>query len=142
MTNLCMKSTTDKSSIDAGQQSFFHSLQLKNDDDDVCTMLMCKEQYWCVGPTKLLCTINRTTDDILNLLRSTITPTDDAMLYYNGKWKIPRQGDFLGYSFIRTNLTKFEIPLGCSIETFKDVINQVAPIRVFSYGIHKSQVLR
>jgi len=26
-------------SIDAGRQSFFHSLQLKN-DDDVCTMLM------------------------------------------------------------------------------------------------------
>ena len=82
-------------SIDAGQQSFFHSLQFKN-DDDVCTMLMCNEQYSCVDPIELLCTINRTPDGILNLLQSTITPTHDAMLYYNGKWKIPRQGNFFG----------------------------------------------
>ena len=54
-------------SIDAGQQSFFHSLQLKN-DDDVCTMLMCNEQYSCVDPIELLCTNNRTPDGILNLL--------------------------------------------------------------------------
>jgi len=38
---------------------------------------------------------------------------------------------FLGYSFPRTNPIRFEIPVGCSIEKFKDVIKQVAPIRVF-----------
>ena len=53
-------------SIDAGQQSFFHSLQFKN-DDDVCTMLMCNEQYSCVGPIELLCTIKTTPEGILNL---------------------------------------------------------------------------
>ena len=41
---------------DAGQQYFFQSIQLKNDDDD-------------------------------------------ALMYYNGKWNIPCQGEFLGYSF-------------------------------------------
>ena len=65
--------------IDARQQYFFQSLQLKN-DDDVYTMLMCNEQYSCVGPIELLCTINRTPDGILNLLHCTITPTHDAML--------------------------------------------------------------
>jgi len=34
-------------------------LQLKN-DDDVYTILMCNEQYSCVGPIELLCTINKT----------------------------------------------------------------------------------
>ncbi|KAL5149920.1 hypothetical protein HKD37_13G036642 [Glycine soja] len=70
-------------SIDAGHQSFFHSLQLKN--DDVCTMLMCNEQYSCVSPIELLCTINRTPDGILNLFRSIITSTHDTILYYNDK---------------------------------------------------------
>ena len=51
--------------IDPGQQYFFQSLQLKN--DDVYTMLMCNEQYSCVGPIKLSCTIIRTYA-ILNLL--------------------------------------------------------------------------
>ena len=73
-----------QSSIDVGQQYFFHSLQLKN-DDDVCTMLMCNEQYSCVGSIKLLCIISRTPDGILNLLRSTISHIHDAMLYYNDK---------------------------------------------------------
>jgi len=116
-------------SIDAGQQSFFHSLQLKN-DDDVCTMLMCNEQYSCVGLIELLCIVNRIPDGILNLLQ-------DTMLYYN-KWKIPRQGNFLGYSFTVTNLIRFQIPLGCSIEKLKDVIKKVAPIRAPPYGIHES----
>ena len=105
-----------QSSIDACQQSFFYSLQLKN-DDDVCTMLMCNEQYSCVDPIELLCIINRTPNGILNLLRSTITPTHDAMLYYNDKWKIPRHGDFLGYSFTRTNPIRFQIPSGCSFDS-------------------------
>ncbi|KAL5159939.1 hypothetical protein HKD37_15G044180 [Glycine soja] len=69
-------------------------------------------------------------DSILNLLRSIITSTHDAMLYYNGKWKIPRQGEFLGYSFIGTNPIRLEIPSGCSIEKFKDVIKQVVPIGI------------
>ena len=41
-----------QSSIDVGQQSFVHSLQLKN-DDDVCTMLMCNKQYPCIGSIEL-----------------------------------------------------------------------------------------
>jgi len=75
--------------IDAGQQYFFTSLQLKTDDDDIYTMLMCNEQYSCVGPIKLLCTNIRTPDAILNLLQSTITPTPDALMYYNWNWNIP-----------------------------------------------------
>jgi len=73
-----------QSFIDVGQQYFFQSLQLKN-DDDIYTMLMCNEQYSCIGPIELLCTINRTPDDILNLLQSIITPIHYAIMYYNGK---------------------------------------------------------
>ncbi|KAL5166233.1 hypothetical protein HKD37_18G051239 [Glycine soja] len=83
-----------------------------------------------------------TPDGILNLLQSIITASHDAMLYYNGKWNIPRQDEFLGYSFTGTNPIKFDIPSGCSIETLKDVIKQVAPIGVPPYGIHESQVVR
>jgi len=54
-------------------------MQLKN-GDDVNTMLMCNDRYSCVGPIKLLCTISRTLDGILNLLQATMTPTDDALL--------------------------------------------------------------
>ena len=64
------------------------------------------------------------------------------MLYYNDKWKIPRQGDFLGYFFTRTNPIRFQIPLGCSIEKLKDVIKHVALIGVPPYGIYKSQLVR
>jgi len=106
---------------------FFQSLQLKN-DDDVYIMLMCNEQYSCIGPIELLCTIIRTPDAILNLLQSTITPTRDALMYYNGKWNIPRQGKFLGYSFTGTNPIRFGIPSGCSMDKLKDLIKQVAPI--------------
>ena len=56
--------------IDASQQYFFQSLPLKN-EDDVYIMLMCNEQYLCVGPIELLCTIIRTPYTILNLLQST-----------------------------------------------------------------------
>ena len=93
-------------------------------------MLMCNEQYPCVGPIELLYTINRTPDGILNLLQSTITPTHDAILYYNRKWNIPRQGEFLGYSFTRTNPIRFGIPSGCGMEKLKDLIKQVAPTGV------------
>jgi len=99
---------------------FFQSLLLKN-DDDVYTMLMCNEQYSCIGSIELLCTI------VLNLLQSTITPTHDD---YNGKWNIPCQGEFLGYSFTGTNPIRFGIPSGSSINKLKHLIKQVAPIGV------------
>ncbi|KAL5186663.1 hypothetical protein HKD37_05G012477 [Glycine soja] len=109
---------------------FFQSLQLKN-DDDVYTMLMCNEQYSCVGPIELLCTINRTLDVILNLLQAIITPTHDAILYYNKKWNIQRQFGFFGYSFIGTNPIRFVIPSGCNMNKLKDIIKQVvAPLGV------------
>jgi len=127
--------------IDACQQYFFQSLQLKN-DDDVYTMLMCNEQYSCIGPIELLCTINRTSNGMLNLLQSTITPAHVAILYYNGKWNIPCQGEFLGYSFIGTNPIRFDIHSGCSMDKLKDIIKQVAPLGVPPYGIHESQVVR
>ena len=130
-----------QSFIDAGHQYFFHSLQVKN-DDDVYTILMCNEQYVCVGPIELLCTINKTSDSILNLLQSTITPTHDAILYYNGKWNIPCQGELLGYSFTGTNPIRFNIPSGCSMHKLKDIIKQVAPMGVPPYGIHESQVVK
>ena len=103
---------------------------------------MCNEQYSCIGPIELLCTIIRTPDAILNLLQSTITPTHDAIMYYNGKWNIPRQGGFLGYSFTGTNPIRFDIPSGCSMDKLKDIIKQVAPLRVPLYIIHESQVVR
>ena len=56
-----------QSSIDVGQLFFFHSQQLEN-DDGVCSILMCNEQYQYVSPLELLCIINRTFDGILNLL--------------------------------------------------------------------------
>ena len=55
-------------------------MQLKN-DDDVNTMLVCNDQFSCVGPIELLCTVGRTPDEILNLLECTMTPTHDALLY-------------------------------------------------------------
>ncbi|KAL5131907.1 hypothetical protein HKD37_12G034687 [Glycine soja] len=67
---------------DTGNQFCFKCMQLKN-DDDVNTMLMCNHQFLCVGPIELLCTIGRTPNDILNLLEATMTPTHDALLYYN-----------------------------------------------------------
>ena len=91
---------------------------------------MCNEQYSCVDPIKLSCTIDRTLDAILNVFQSTITLTLDAIMYYNGKWNIPRQGGFLGYSFTGTNPIRFDIPSGCGMEKLKDLIKQVAPIGV------------
>ena len=95
---------------DAGNQFCFQSMQLKN--NDVNTMLMSNDQFSCVGPIELLCTIGRTPDDILNLLQATMTSTYDALLYYNGRWNMPRQHDFVGYSFTRKNPKKFDIPSG------------------------------
>ena len=81
-----------------GKQFPFQSMQLKN-DDDVNTMLMRNDQFSCVRPIELLCTIGRTPKDILNLHEVTMTPTHDALLYYNGRWNMSRQHDFLDYSF-------------------------------------------
>ena len=67
---------------DSGNQFVFQCMQLKN-DDDVNTMLMCNNQFSCVGPIELLCTIGRTPYGILNLLEASMTPTHDALLYYN-----------------------------------------------------------
>jgi len=103
---------------------------------------MCNEQYSCVDPIELLCTIKRTPEGILNLLRFTITPTHDAMLYHNGKWKMSRHDDFWGYSFTGTNPVRFQILSACSIEKLNDVIKQVVPIRILPYGIHESQLIR
>ena len=116
-------------------------MQLKN-DDDVNTMLMCNHQFSCVGPIELLCTIGRTPDGILNLLEATMTSTHDALLYYNGRWNMPRQNEFVGYSFIGKNLKKFDIPSGCTMDELKDLIKQVAPHGIPPYGIHETQTVR
>ena len=99
-----MKLTTE-SFADADNQFAFQSMQLKN-DDDVNTMLMCNDQYSCAGPIELLCTIGKTPYGILNLLLATMTPTHDALLYYNGRWNMSRQRDFVSYSFIGKNPKK------------------------------------
>ena len=80
-------------------------MQLKN-DNDVNTMLMCNHQFSCVGLIELLCTIGRTLDEILNLLEGTMTPTHDALLYYNGRWNMPHQNNFVGYAFTGKNPKK------------------------------------
>ena len=108
----------------------------------VKTMLMCNDQYSCVGLIELLCTIGRTPNDILNLLYVTMTPTHDALLYYNGRWNMPRQNEFVGYSFTGKNPKRFEIPSGCTIDGLQDVIKQVAPQGIPPYGIHESQMIR
>jgi len=114
-------------------------MQLKN-DDDVNTMLMCNHQFLCVGLIELLCTIGRTLDDILNLLQATMTPTHDAMLYYNVRWNVSHQYEFVGYSFTGKNPKKFDIPSGCTID---EGFDQVSCTSWDSpYGIHESQTVR
>ena len=130
-----------QSFADASNQFAFQSMQLKN-DEDVNTMLMCNDQYSCVGPIELLCTIGRIPDGILNLFQATMTPTHDVLLYYNERWNMPHQGDFVGYSFTRKNPKRFDIPSGCSIDRLKDVIKQVVPQGILPYGIHESQTIR
>ncbi|KAL5159626.1 hypothetical protein HKD37_15G043917 [Glycine soja] len=129
-----------QSFTDTGNHLRFQCMQLKN-DDDVNTMLMCNHQFSCVGPIELLCTISRTPDDILNLLEATMTPTHDALLYYNRRWNMSRQNEFVGYSFTGKNPKKFDIP-GCTMDELKDLIKQVAPHRIFPYGIHETQTVR
>ncbi|KAL5161851.1 putative protein FAR1-RELATED SEQUENCE 10 [Glycine soja] len=81
---------------DTGNQICIQCMQLKN-DDDVNTMLMSNHQFSCVGPIELLYTIDRTPNEILNLLQGTMTPTHDVLLYYNGRWNMSRQNNFVGY---------------------------------------------
>ncbi|KAL5127975.1 hypothetical protein HKD37_14G040311 [Glycine soja] len=119
----------------------FQCMQLK-DDMDVHTMLMSNDQFSCVGPIELLCTVGRTADEILNLLERTMTPTYDTILYYNGRWNMPRQNNFVGYAFIGKNPQKFDIPKGCTIDELKDSIKQVAPKGNPPHGIHESQLVR
>jgi len=73
-----------QSFTDTGNQIRFQCMQLIN-DDDVNTMLMCNDQFLCVGPIELLCSVGRTPHGIINLLERTMTPTHDALLYYNGR---------------------------------------------------------
>ena len=114
---------------------------LKN-NDDVNTMLMCNHQFSCVGPIELLCTIGRIPNGILNLLEATMTPTHDALLYYNGRWNMSRQNEFVGYSFTGKNPKKFDIPSGCTMDELKDLIKQVAPHGISPYGIHETHTVR
>jgi len=109
-------------------------MQLKN-DDDVNTMLMCNHQFSCVGPIELLCTIGRTPDGILNLLQGTMTHTHEALLYYNGRWNMPRQNNFVGYAFTGKKSKK-------NLTFLQDLIKQVAPQGIPPHGIHESQMVR
>jgi len=126
---------------DTSNKIHFQCMQLK-DDMDVNTMLMCNDRFSCVGPIELLCTASRTPNGILNLLECTMTPTHDAVLYYNGRRNMPRQNNFIGYAFTRKNPQKFDIPKGCSLDKLKDLIKQVAPKGNPPHRIHESQVVR
>ncbi|KAL5153303.1 hypothetical protein HKD37_19G052886 [Glycine soja] len=125
----------------AGNQFRFQCMQLK-DDADVNTMLMCNHEFSFVGPIELLCSIARNPDDILNLLEATMTPTHDALLYYNGRWNMSRQNEFVGYSFTGKNPKNFDIPIGCTMDELNDLIKQVAPHGIPPYGIDETQMIR
>ncbi|KAL5134520.1 Protein FAR1-RELATED SEQUENCE 5 [Glycine soja] len=126
---------------DTGNQIRFQCMKLIN-DDDVNTMLMCNDQFSCVGPIELLCTVGRTPDGIINLLERTMPRTHDAILYYNGKWNMPPQNKFVGCAFIRKNPKKFQIPSTCTIDELKNLIKQVAPKGIPPLGIHELQTVR
>ena len=55
---------------------------------------------------------------------------------------MPRQNEFVGYSFIGKNPKKFDIPSGCTMDELKDLIKQVAPHGIPPYGIHETQTVR
>ncbi|KAL5127470.1 Protein FAR1-RELATED SEQUENCE 5 [Glycine soja] len=84
--------------------------------------------------------IARTPDGILNLLEATMTPTHDALLYYNGRWNMSRKNEFVGYSFIGKNSKNFDIPIGCTMDELNDLIKQVAPRGIPPYGIDETQM--
>ncbi|KAL5137330.1 putative protein FAR1-RELATED SEQUENCE 10 [Glycine soja] len=125
-----------------GNQIRFQCMKLIN-DDDVNTMLMCNDQFSCVGPIELLCTVGRTPDGIINLLERTMPSTHDAILYYNGKWNMPPpQNKFVRCAFTGKNPKKFQIPSTCTIDELNNLIKQVAPKGIPPLGIHKSQTIR
>ena len=126
---------------DTGNQICFECIKLIN-DDDVNTMLMCNDQFSCVGPIELLCTVGRTPDGIINLLERTMPRIHDAILYYNGKWNMPPQNKFVGCAFTGKNPKKFQIPSTCTIDELKNLIKQVAPKGIPPLGIHESQTVR
>ncbi|KAL5161690.1 PKS-NRPS hybrid synthetase [Glycine soja] len=126
---------------DTGNQIRFECMKLIN-DDDVNTMLMCNDQFSCVGPIDLLCIVGRTPYGIINLLERTMPRTHDAILYYNGKWNMPPQNKFVGCAFTGKNTKKFQIPSTCTIDELKNLIKQVAPIGIPPLGIHESQTVR
>ncbi|KAL5138312.1 PHD finger protein ING1 [Glycine soja] len=126
---------------DTGNQIRFECMKLIN-DDDVNTMLMSNDQFSCVGPIELLCTVGRTPDGIINLLERTMPRTHDAILYYNGKWNMPPQNKFVGCAFTGKNPKKFQIPSTCTIDELKNLIKQVAPKGIPPLGIHESQTVR
>ncbi|KAL5184779.1 Protein FAR1-RELATED SEQUENCE 6 [Glycine soja] len=126
---------------DTSNQIRFECIKLIN-DDNVNTMLMCNDQFSCVGPIKLLCTVGRTPDGIINLLERTMPRIHDAILYYNGKWNMPPQNKFVGCVFTGKNPKKFQIPSTCTIDELKNLIKQVAPKRIPPLGIHESQTVR
>ncbi|KAL5169794.1 putative protein FAR1-RELATED SEQUENCE 10 [Glycine soja] len=126
---------------DTGNQIRFECIKLIN-DDDVNTMLMCNDQFSCVGPIELLCIVGRTPDGIINLLECTMPRIHDAILYYNGKWNMPPQNKFVGCAFTGKNPKKFQIPSTCTIDELKNLIKQVAPKGIPPLGIHESQTVR
>ena len=126
---------------ETGNYFRFQCMQLKN-DDKVNTMLMCNDQFSCVGLIELLCIVGRTADEILNLLQQTMTPIHDTLLYYNERWNMSWQNNFVGCAFTGKNPMKFEIPSGCTIDELKDLIKQVAPKGIPPHGIHESQTVR
>ncbi|KAL5172984.1 PKS-NRPS hybrid synthetase [Glycine soja] len=126
---------------DTGNQIRFECIKLIN-DDDVNTMLMCNDQFSCVGPIELLCTVGRTPDGIINLLERTMPRIHDVILYYNGKWNMPPQNKFVGCAFTGKNPKKFQIPSTCTIDELKNLIKQVAPKGIPPLGIHESQTVR
>ena len=55
---------------------------------------------------------------------------------------MPRQHDFVGYSFTVKNPKRLDIPSGCTINELEDLIKQVAPQGLPPYGIHESETVR
>ena len=51
------------------------------------------------------------------------------------------QNEFVGYSFTGKNPKKFDIPSECTMNELKDLIKQVAPHGIPSYGIHETQTV-
>ncbi|KAL5194017.1 Protein FAR1-RELATED SEQUENCE 5 [Glycine soja] len=91
----------------------------------------------CIGHV-----ITRTPNGILNLLQATMIPTHDALLYYNGRWNMSCQNEFVGYSFTGKNPKKFDISIRCTMDELKDLIKQVAPPGIPPYGIDEKQMVR